>query len=38
MLSGMAERAGGAVAISDGRRLLVAATTGAAGSGDDLRC
>ena len=36
LLSGMAERAGGAVAISDGRRLLVAATTGAAGSGDDL--
>ncbi len=36
LLSEMAERAGGAVAISDGRRLLVAATTGAAGSGDDL--
>ena len=36
LLSGMAERAGGSVAISDGRRLLVAATTGAAGSGDNL--
>jgi hypothetical protein len=36
LLSGMAERAGAAVAISDGRRLLVAATTGAAGSGDDV--
>jgi hypothetical protein len=36
LMSGMAERAGGAVAISDGRRLLVAATTGAAGSADDL--
>jgi len=36
LLSEMAERAGGAVAISDGRRLLVAATTAAAGSGDDL--
>jgi hypothetical protein len=37
LLAGMAERAGGAVAISDGRRLLVAATTDAAsGTGDDL--
>jgi len=36
LLSEMAERAGGAVAISDGRRLLVAATTGTTGSGDDL--
>ena len=36
LMSGMAERAGGAVAISDGRRLLVAATTGAAGGADDL--
>jgi hypothetical protein len=37
LLSGMAERAGGAVAISDGRRLLVAAAaTGAAGGADDL--
>ena len=36
LLSEMAERAGGAVAISDGRRLLVAATTDAARSGDDL--
>jgi protein kinase-like protein len=36
LVSGMAERAGGAVAISDGRRLLVAATTGPAGGADDL--
>src|SRR5262245_46390766 len=36
LVSGMAERAGGAVAISDGHRLLVAATTGAAGGADDL--
>ena len=36
LMSGMAERAGGAVGISDGRRLLVAATTGAAGGADDL--
>src|SRR5262245_10806601 len=36
VVSGMAERAGGAVAVSDGRRLLVAATTGAAGGADDL--
>ena len=36
LMSGMAERAGGAVAISDGQRLLVAATTGAAGGADDL--
>jgi len=35
MMSGMAERAGGAVGISDGTRLLVAATTGAGGV-DDL--
>ena len=36
LMSGMAERAGGAVAISDGQRLLVAATIGAAGGADDL--
>lgn len=36
LVSAMAERAGGAVAISDGRRLLVAATTGAANGADDL--
>src|SRR5262245_36502118 len=36
LVSGMAERAGGAVAISDGRRVLVAATTGAANGPDDL--
>ena len=36
LLSGMAERAGGAVAISDGKRLLVAATTGGATGADDL--
>ena len=36
IVSSMAERAGGAVAISDGRRLLVAATTGATGGADDL--
>ncbi len=36
VVSGISERAGGAVAVSDGRRLLVAATTGAAGSADDL--
>jgi hypothetical protein len=36
LMSGMAERAGGAVGISDGRRLLVAATMGAAGGADDL--
>jgi len=36
VVSGMAERAGGAVAVSDGRRLLVAATTGASGAADDL--
>ncbi|HXU05156.1 MAG TPA: serine/threonine-protein kinase, partial [Polyangia bacterium] len=36
VVSGMAERAGAAVAISDGRRLIVAATTGAAGGADDL--
>jgi Protein kinase domain len=36
VVSGMAERAGGAVAISDGRRLLVAATTGATTGADDL--
>ncbi|HZL21106.1 MAG TPA: serine/threonine-protein kinase [Polyangia bacterium] len=35
-LSGMAERAGASVAISDGRRLLVAATTGASGGADGL--
>jgi hypothetical protein len=36
LLSGMAERAGAAVAISDGRRLLVAATTGTGGGSEDL--
>src|SRR5262245_10442184 len=36
LVSGMAERAGGAVAISDGRKLLVAATTGATSGTDDL--
>jgi len=36
VLSGMAERAGGAVAISDGRRVLVAAPAGAAGGADEL--
>ncbi len=36
LMSGMAERAGGAVGISDGRRLLIAATTGAASGADDL--
>jgi len=36
LVSGMAERAGGAVAISDGKRLLVAATTGGASGADDL--
>jgi hypothetical protein len=36
LLSGMAERAGASVAISDGRRLLVAATTGAGGGADEL--
>jgi hypothetical protein len=36
VVSSMAERAGGAVAISDGRRVLVAGTTGAAGGTDDL--
>jgi hypothetical protein len=36
LLSGMAERAGGAVAISDGRRVLVAATSGAAANGDEI--
>ena len=36
LLSGMAERAGASVAISDGRRLLVAATTGPSGGADDL--
>jgi hypothetical protein len=36
LVSGMAERAGGAVAISDGRRLLVAATTSAGSGTDDL--
>ena len=36
LMSRMAERAGGAVGISDGRRLLVAATTGTAGGADDL--
>jgi hypothetical protein len=36
VVSGMAERAGGAVAISDGRRVLVAGTTGAAAGADDL--
>ncbi|HMF42535.1 MAG TPA: serine/threonine-protein kinase [Polyangia bacterium] len=36
LVSGMAERAGGAVAISDGRRLLVAATTGGTSGADDL--
>ena len=35
-LSGLAERAGASVAISDGRRLLVAATTGPGGGADDL--
>ena len=37
LLSGMAERAGASVAISDGRRLLVAATTGAGGGADELK-
>jgi hypothetical protein len=36
LMSGMAERAGGAVGITDGNRLLVAATTGATGGADDL--
>jgi hypothetical protein len=36
LLSGMADRAGGAVAISDGRRLLVAANGNASGGSDDL--
>jgi hypothetical protein len=36
LVSGMAERAGGAIAISDGRRLLVGATTGPTGGADDL--
>jgi hypothetical protein len=36
LVSGMAERAGGAVAISDGRRLLVAAARGGATGADDL--
>src|SRR5262245_47294327 len=36
LMSGMAERAGGAVAISDGRRLLVGAAGGSAVGGDDL--
>ncbi len=36
LVSGMAERAGASVAISDGRRLLVAATTGPGGGADDL--
>src|SRR5580765_1595164 len=35
-VSGMAERAGGTVAISDGRRVLVAAPTDGANGGDDL--
>ncbi len=37
LLSGIAERAGAAVAISDGRRLLVAAPAGAAAAGADDR-
>ncbi len=36
ILSGIAERAGASVAISDGRRLLCAATTGATTAPDDL--
>jgi hypothetical protein len=36
VVSGMAERAGASVAITDGRRLLVAATTSANGGADDL--
>jgi serine/threonine-protein kinase len=36
LLSGIAERAGASVAISDGRRLLVAATTGPAAVSEDL--
>src|SRR6476661_2283579 len=36
VVSSMAERAGGAVAISDGRRVLVAATAGASGGSDDV--
>ncbi len=36
LMSGMAERAGGAVAISDGQRLLVAATIGTTGGAGDL--
>jgi hypothetical protein len=36
LVSGMAERAGGAVAISDGKRLVVAATTGGAGGAVDV--
>jgi hypothetical protein len=36
ILSGIAERAGGSVALSDGRRLLVAASTGAVTGPDDL--
>jgi Protein kinase domain len=35
-LSGIAERAGASVAISDGRRLLVAAASGPGGGADDL--
>jgi len=35
-VSGMAERAGGTVALSDGRRVLVAAPMGGASGGDDL--
>jgi hypothetical protein len=36
VVSSVAERAGGAVAITDGRRVLVAGTTGAAGAADAL--
>jgi Protein kinase domain len=36
VLSGLADRAGASVAISAGRRLLVAATTGPGGGADDL--